>query len=63
MTSLSASLSGVGKLLTQKLMFADAIIGLHMGTNWLDYSVPGSLLHLDCLKKTTDSKMPAKLVS
>jgi hypothetical protein len=51
MASLTSSVSGVGRLLSQKLMFADAIIGLHLDTNWLGHCVPGSLLQLDRLKK------------
>jgi hypothetical protein len=32
-------------------MFADAIIGLNLGTNWLSHCVLGSLLHFEHLKK------------
>jgi hypothetical protein len=51
MNSLIRSVSGVGKLLSQKLIFADAIIGLHLGTRWLGHCLPGSDCHLDRLKK------------
>ena len=51
MTSLIGSVSGVGKLLSQKLMFADAIVGLHLGSNWLRHCIPGSGKHLNRLKK------------
>lgn len=52
LTSLVGSVSGGGKLLTQTLlMFVDAIIGLHLGTNWLGHCIPGRYHHLDQLKK------------
>lgn len=51
MTALSSSVAGVGKLLSQKLMFADSILGLHLGTNWLAHCIPGSDIHFKRLKE------------
>jgi hypothetical protein len=63
MISIMSSVSGVGKLLSQKLMFADAMMGLHLGSNWLLHCLPGSATLFGRLKKNTVFKMQHKSVS